>query len=147
MGAFGLRSAAEIEADPRAEPMCVRGGPGPLLPLSPIRWQASQPDCSATASPATKVTFCDAVRSDGGLTATWFGVTARLVTVWILVTVRVEPQPVATRAISRTIAIVVRNRQVCIPGKQAIAFDGRRDTDRYASAKPSGHILVGTPNT
>ena len=37
--------------------MWVSTGPGPLLPLLPITWQAVQPDCAATSSPAENVVF------------------------------------------------------------------------------------------
>ena len=33
--------------------MCVRFGPGPRLPLSPIRWHARHPDCATTSRPAS----------------------------------------------------------------------------------------------
>ncbi len=42
--------------------MWVSGGPGPLLPFSPITWQARQPDWPTTSSPARKVGFWAALR-------------------------------------------------------------------------------------
>ena len=50
IGAVGLRSVEAIACGRRIEPMWVSGGPGPLLPLSPITWQARQPDCPTTTT-------------------------------------------------------------------------------------------------
>src|SRR5205807_4111980 len=38
IGAVGLISVERIASADRSEPMCVSGGPGPLLPLDPITW-------------------------------------------------------------------------------------------------------------
>src|SRR5579875_3307800 len=66
IGAVGLRSVEAIAFGRRIEPILVRLGPGPLLPLSPIWWQASQPDSPTTFSPARKTCFCWAVSRAGG---------------------------------------------------------------------------------
>src|ERR1700729_1978579 len=52
IGAVGFTSVRAIAWAGNREPMCVSSGPGPLLPLSPILWQASQPDWATTALPA-----------------------------------------------------------------------------------------------
>ena len=43
--AVGLTSVRAIPSAGSRAPMWVSSGPGPSLPLSPILWQASQPDC------------------------------------------------------------------------------------------------------
>ena len=53
--------------------MWVSGGPGPLLPLSPITWQARQPDWPTTSSPARNVAFWAAVSPAGGGRSTELG--------------------------------------------------------------------------
>src|SRR6202020_1602260 len=73
IGAFGLRGVAAIADGRSCEPMWVRFGPGPLFPLTPIRWHAPQPLFPITSSPARNVAVCAAVRFDGGFSVTWFG--------------------------------------------------------------------------
>src|SRR5579875_3318355 len=73
IGAVGLRSVEAIPLGRRIDPILVRFGPGPLLPLSPIWWQATQPDSPTTSSPARKTFFWAAVRPAGGLSETSFG--------------------------------------------------------------------------
>src|SRR5690348_2572575 len=52
IGAVGLISVRAIACLGSRLPTSVSGGPGPSLPLSPILWQARQPDCAATSRPA-----------------------------------------------------------------------------------------------
>src|ERR1700722_9253836 len=73
IGAVGLRSVEAIAAGRSVAAMCVSAGPGPLLPFSPITWQARQPDCPTTSSPARNVWASDAVRLEGGFRSTEFG--------------------------------------------------------------------------
>ena len=44
IGGVGLRSVEAICAAGTVFAMWVRTGPGPLLPFSPMTWQARQPD-------------------------------------------------------------------------------------------------------
>src|SRR5271169_5004945 len=53
IGAVGFTSVRAIPWRGSRAAMCVRSGPGPELPLSPILWQASQPDCATTCLPAS----------------------------------------------------------------------------------------------
>src|ERR1700722_7559492 len=53
IGAVGLTSVRAIPNAGRREPMWVRSGPGPELPLSPILGQARQPDWAPTCLPAS----------------------------------------------------------------------------------------------
>src|SRR5947209_8154217 len=55
IGAVGLTKVEAMEAGRSFEPTWERLGPGPSLPLSPILWQARQPDCPTTSLPALKV--------------------------------------------------------------------------------------------
>src|SRR5690348_3567134 len=69
----GLRSVEAIWALGTVLAMWVSTGPGPLFPLSPITWQARQPDSPTTSAPAWKVRFCAWVSVAGGLRSTEFG--------------------------------------------------------------------------
>src|SRR4051812_42604862 len=51
IGAVGLMSVRAIACLGSRLPTSVSGGPGPSLPLSPILWQARQPDWAATWRP------------------------------------------------------------------------------------------------
>src|SRR3954454_7557668 len=51
IGAVGLMSVRAMDCLGRRRPTSVSGAPGPSLPLSPILWQARQPDCAATCLP------------------------------------------------------------------------------------------------
>src|SRR4051812_3611000 len=51
MGAVGLISVRAIAWRGNLAPTCVSGGPGPALPLSPMRWQPRQPVAAATSLP------------------------------------------------------------------------------------------------
>ena len=54
--------------------MWVSGGPGPLLPLSPIMWQARQPDCPTTSCAGRGTSPpAAAVSVAGGFRSTEFG--------------------------------------------------------------------------
>src|SRR3954468_4065738 len=53
IGAVGLSRVRRIAAAGSRTPIAVRFGPGPLLPFSPILWQARQPDCAATSFPGS----------------------------------------------------------------------------------------------
>src|ERR1700753_4051923 len=66
IGAVGLRSVEAIACGRRLAPVLVKGGPGPLLPFSPITWQARQPDWPTTSSPARKVCAWTFVSDAGG---------------------------------------------------------------------------------
>src|SRR5271154_3378112 len=52
IGAVGFTSVRAIPWRGSREAMCVRSGPGPELPLSPILWHARHPDWATTALPA-----------------------------------------------------------------------------------------------
>src|SRR5581483_10938099 len=70
IGAVGFRRVDAIAPGRTTLPMCVRFGPGPLLPLLPITWQARQPDWPTTSSPAMNVCFSEVLRFAGGFSAT-----------------------------------------------------------------------------
>src|SRR5258708_4445534 len=53
IGAVGLTSVRAIPWRGSRPAMCDRSGPGPALPLSPILWQARQPDWATTSLPAS----------------------------------------------------------------------------------------------
>src|ERR1035438_4397456 len=53
IGAVGFTSVRAIPWRGSRDAMCVRSGPGPELPLSPILWQAKQPDWATTFLPAS----------------------------------------------------------------------------------------------
>ena len=52
IGAVGLTSVRSMPWRGIRDPMWVRLGPGPELPLSPIVWHASQPDWAMTMRPS-----------------------------------------------------------------------------------------------
>ena len=49
IGAVGLSSVRRIAGARNRSPISVRSGPGPALPLWPIRWQPRQPEAAATS--------------------------------------------------------------------------------------------------
>ncbi len=73
IGAVGLISVEAIAAGRSLSPIFVSGGPGPLLPFSPMTWQARQPDCPTTSLPALNTATCCGVRLAGGFMSTEFG--------------------------------------------------------------------------
>src|SRR5581483_813759 len=73
IGGVGLRSVEAIWALGTVLAMWVSTGPGPLLPLSPITWQARQPDSPTTSAPDLNTAAWAGVRVDGGGRSTEFG--------------------------------------------------------------------------
>src|ERR1035438_318294 len=53
IGAVGFTSVRAIPWRGSREAMLLRFGPGPEFPLSPILWQARQPDWATTCFPAS----------------------------------------------------------------------------------------------
>src|SRR3954469_4955113 len=112
IGAVGLISVLAIAWRGRRDAMSVSGGPGPSLPLSPILWQARQPDWAATSLPAlncaTAVDPCWTTLAGGGI--------------WIAV---VEPA-LAPSNVRKAIAPIVRIAAVVAIGRRS----GRRSGPR-----------------
>src|SRR5271157_2995645 len=53
IGAVGFTSVRAMPWRGSRAPIWVRSGPGPPFPLSPILWQARQPDWATTSFPAS----------------------------------------------------------------------------------------------